>query len=82
MITALFSSLSSSKVTFLVLGFLAMILMEWIGHQTAQEENTSGEKTMALLCKMDTFDKSWPSTLNFTCQNEAFSINSICVTKN
>ena len=64
------------QVTFLVAGFMAMILMEWIGIKTVGPDahsvmNTSSELT----CTLNNYQPEWTLPMNFTCNKNNPDLN-------
>ena len=65
------------QVTFLVAGFMAMILMEWIGIKTVGPDahsvmNTSSELR---ICTLNHFQPEWTLPMNFTCNKNITDLN-------
>ena len=72
-----YSSYIFMQVTFLVAGFMAMILMEWIGIKTVGPDahsvmNTSSELR---ICTLNNFQPEWTLPMNFTCNKNITDLN-------
>ena len=67
------------KVGFLGLGCLTMILLEWIGLETAPEHGkvSTRDTNWSVNCTLEKVDPSWNFPIHFTCNQNNTTLRSL-----